>query len=122
VAAKALNPDIKVLGVQATACSSAFEALRAGKPVRIEETKSIADAIMIPEVGKDDFLVLRDQVDGIVLVDDDQIAAAVLLLLERKRILAEGARVTPPPGCSPGLGQQDTHGKKCGAGYKRGQC
>jgi threonine dehydratase len=36
VASKALSPDTKVLGIQATACPSAFEALRAGKPVRVE--------------------------------------------------------------------------------------
>lgn len=95
VAVKALSPDIKVIGVQATACPSAFEALRVGKPVRIKEKKSIADAIMVPEVGKDDFYILRDLVDGILLVDEGQIASAMLLLLERKRILAEGAGATP---------------------------
>jgi threonine dehydratase len=95
VASKALSPDTKVLGIQATACPSAFEALRAGKPVRVEEKKSIADAIMVPAVGKGDFPILRDLVDGIVLVDEGQIAAAMLLLLERKRILAEGAGATP---------------------------
>lgn len=97
-AVKALRPTAKVVGVQAAACPSAREALKAGRPVTLEDVEekgSIADAIMVTQVGDAAFPLLRDLVDEIVEVDEDQIASAVLLLLERKRILAEGAGAAP---------------------------
>jgi len=97
-AVKALRPRAKVVGVQAAACPSAREALKAGRPVsleNVEEKGSIADAIMVTRVGDAAFPLLRDLVDEIVVVDEDQIASAVLLLMERKRVLAEGAGAAP---------------------------
>lgn len=97
MAVKALRPTIRVIGVQTAACPSAREALKAGRPIALdaEEKSSIADAIMVPQVGDADFPMLRDLVDEIAVVNDDQIAAAMLLLLERKKILAEGAGAVP---------------------------
>jgi threonine dehydratase len=96
-AVKALRPGTKVIGVQAAACPSAREALKAGKPVQIEATEegSLADAIMVSRIGDANFPLLRDLVDEIAEVTEDQIASAMLLLLERKRILAEGAAAVP---------------------------
>ncbi|MGA9097303.1 MAG: threonine ammonia-lyase [Methanotrichaceae archaeon] len=93
-AVKALHSETSIVGVQASACPSAYEALNSGMPVLVdgvEEKGSIADAIMVPQVGASDFPLLRDLVDNIAVVTEDQIAAAILLLLERKKILAEGA-------------------------------
>lgn len=98
VALKALHPQARVIGVQAAACPSALKAIEAGRPVAlegVEEKPSIADAIMVTEVGNSDFPLLQDLVDEIVLVTEEQIASAVLMLLERKRILAEGAGAAP---------------------------
>ena len=97
VAAKAMRPAVRILGVQAASCASAREALRAGRPVELEaeEKGSLADAIMVTRVGEAAFSLLRELVDEIVVVNEDQIAAAVLMLLERKRILAEGAGAVP---------------------------
>ncbi len=97
VAAKAMRPAVRILGVQAASCASAREALRAGRPVELEaeEKGSLADAIMVTRVGEAAFPLLRELVDEIVVVNEDQIAAAVLMLLERKRILAEGAGAVP---------------------------
>lgn len=95
IAAKAIRPGIRIIGVQAEACPSAYEALREGKPSVVEEKNSIADAIMVTRVGDADFPILRDMVDEIALVSEEQIAAAILLLLERKKVLAEGAGAAP---------------------------
>lgn len=96
-AVKALRPQTRIIGVQAAACPSACEALTAGRPTAldVEEKSSIADAIMVTQIGDACLPLLRDMVDEIILVTEDQIAAAVLLLLERKRILAEGAGAVP---------------------------
>lgn len=97
VAAKALRPAIRLIGVQSSACPSAREALQAGIPVdlNVEERGALADAIMVTRVGEAPFSILQELVDEIVVVDEDQISSAILLLLERKRILAEGAGAVP---------------------------
>ncbi len=96
-AVKALRTETCVIGVQAAACPSACEALKAGRPValNVDEKESLADAIMVPQVGEADFPILRDLVDDIIVVNEDQIATSMLLLLERKKILVEGAAATP---------------------------
>ena len=96
-AAKAIRPAVHVAGVQSSACSSALEALRAGRPVDVEadERGALADAIMVTRVGEFAFPILQRLVDEIALVDEDQIASAMLLLIERKRVLAEGAGAAP---------------------------
>jgi threonine dehydratase len=94
-AVKGLRRDARVIGVQASACPSAVAALAAGKAVRVEAQRTLADGIRVQEVGATVFPVLRDMVDGIVLVDEEEITAAMLLLLERKRVIAEGAGATP---------------------------
>jgi threonine dehydratase len=95
VAAKAIRSGIRIIGVQAEACPSAYAALKGGKPSVVEEKSSIADAIMVTRVGEADFPILKEKVDEIVLVSEEQIAAAILLLLERKKVLAEGAGAAP---------------------------
>ena len=97
LAAKAIRPEARVVGVQAASCPSARKALELGRPaeVQAEERGSIADAIMVTQVGEAPFPLLQKLVDEIVLVDEEQIASAVLKLLERKRILAEGAAAAP---------------------------
>jgi len=97
LAAKAIRPEAKVVGVQAASCPSAKKALELGRPVEVqaEERGSIADAIMVTQVGEAPFPLLQKLVDDVVLVDEEQIASAVLKLLERKRILAEGAGAAP---------------------------
>jgi threonine dehydratase len=97
VAAKALRPAIRLIGVQSSLCPSVHEALQVGRPVDLnaEERGALADAIMVTEVGKSPFSIIQKLVDKIAVVDEDQIASAILLLLERKRILAEGAGAAP---------------------------
>lgn len=95
LAVKAIRPQIRVIGVQAEACPSAYVALREGKPSDVEEEISIADAIMVTRVGDADFPILKEKVDEIILVSEEQIASSILLLLERKKVLAEGAGAAP---------------------------
>ncbi|MCX6668555.1 MAG: threonine ammonia-lyase [Methanothrix sp.] len=97
-AVKALRPVTRVVGVQAAACPSALKAMKSGKPVAledVEEKNSLADAIMVTQVGEADYPILQKLVDEIVTVDENQISSAMLFLLERKRILAEGAGAVP---------------------------
>ena len=108
-AAKAIKPGIRIIGVQAAACPSLSASVAAGSPVRVGAQPTIADGIRVAETGALTFPVLRELIDDVVLVSEEEIADAMLLLLERKHIVAEGAgaaplaallsgRVTIPPG------------------------
>jgi threonine dehydratase len=94
-AVKALVPESRVIGVQAAACPSARAAIAHGGPVTIGSGTTIADGIRVSRVGDLAFPVLRDRVDDLVEVDDEAIVAAMYALLERKKVLAEGAGATP---------------------------
>lgn len=94
-AIKPLRPETRIIGVQAAACPSAFEALRAGRRVSVEAKKSIADGISVKEVGEANLPIIREHVDKVVLVEEEEIASAVLALLGKKKVLAEGAGAAP---------------------------
>ena len=91
LAAKTIRPRVNIIGVQSAACPSASESYRKGKIVRVESKQTIADGISVKQLGALNFDIIRNFVDDVVLVGEDHIAAAILLLLERKKILAEGA-------------------------------
>jgi threonine dehydratase len=95
LAAKGIEPRVRIRGVQAAACPSAAEAVRAGRPVAVEAGPTLADGIRVRQVGDLTFTLIRDLVEEILLVEEEEIAAAMLLLLERKRVIAEGAGATP---------------------------
>jgi len=95
VAAKGIDPGVRVWGIQAAACPSATEAVRAGRPVLVEAAPTLADGIRVRRVGDLAFPVIRDLVEEIVLVEEEEIARGMLLLLERKRVIAEGAGAAP---------------------------
>ena len=94
-AAKSMRPVIRVIGVQAEACPSAYRSCELGEAVRVEARRTIADGIAVKQPGELTFQIMQESVDEIVTVEEDQIAHAVLTLLERKNILAEGAGAVP---------------------------
>lgn len=91
VALKSLQPGVRVIGVEAQAAPSAAASRRAGHIVKIEATETLADGIAVKRVGEVTFPLLERYVDDLVEVDDEEIAAAILLLLEREKVLVEGA-------------------------------
>jgi len=95
VAAKGIDPGVQIRGVQAAACPSAVEAVKAGRPVLVEAAPTLADGIRVRQVGDLALPVIRDLVEEIVLVEEEEIAKAMLLLLERKKVIAEGAGAAP---------------------------
>lgn len=93
-AVKTLRPDIKVYGVQAAGAPSMVVSLHDGKIERLEKVATIADGIAVKEPGKNTFEFCRQYVDDIVTVNDDEIAAAILALIEKQKLVAEGAGAT----------------------------
>jgi len=90
-AAKQIRPSIRIVGVQASACRAAYDSFKQGKVIKSEAASSLADGISVKQVGELPFEIFTRFVDQMVLVEEEQIASAMLFLLERKKILAEGA-------------------------------
>jgi threonine dehydratase len=90
-ALKETNPNIQVIGVQPARLSSMKAALAEGKPVTLPAAVTIGDGIAVRRAGERTFPLIQKYVDEIVTVEEEEIANAVLLLLEREKILAEGA-------------------------------
>jgi threonine dehydratase len=95
IAVKSQVPSCRIIGVQAQACPSAYQVKHNGNPVREKAGWTLADGIRVTQTGSYTLPYIRDYVDDIVLVDDGEIADAMLWLLERKKIVAEGAGATP---------------------------
>jgi threonine dehydratase len=90
-ALKESNPRIQVIGVQPSRLPSMRTALSEGKPVTLPAAVTIADGIAVRRAGEKTLPLIQRFVDDIVTVEEEEIANAVLLLLEREKILAEGA-------------------------------
>lgn len=95
ISVKEKKPAVRIIGVQAAACPSAHDAKREAKIVTVVPGQSVADGILVPQVGALTLPSLKSLVDEIVLVSEEEIIDAMLLLLERKKILAEGAGAVP---------------------------
>jgi len=94
-AARQLRPDTQVVGVQTAECPGAYESFLKGRITPVEGKSSLADGISVKQIGERTFDIIRQCVDDMALVEDEQIASAVLMLLERKKTLAEGSGAAP---------------------------
>ncbi|HEX9099919.1 MAG TPA: threonine/serine dehydratase [Candidatus Dormibacteraeota bacterium] len=94
IVAKAVNPEITVIGVQAEKAPSAYLSWRAGKPVE-STTSTWAEGLATRTPFELPQRILRRLLDDFVLVSEEAISAAVRFLLERNRILVEGAGASP---------------------------
>ncbi len=90
-AVKMLHPDVRVVGVQASGAAGMKASIEAGHVVELDSAKTIADGIAVKKPGELTFELCSRYVDEIVTVDDDEIAQAILLLMERGKMVAEGA-------------------------------
>ena len=95
LAVKTMKPSVRVVGVEARAAASARASLDAGEIVSIESAETLADGIAVKRVGERTFPVIRELVDEVVTVEEEEIARAILLLLEREKTVVEGAGAVP---------------------------
>lgn len=90
-AIKHLRPDIKVYGVQAERAASMAESLKLGKQVTLDSVSTFADGIAVKHPGDNTFKLIGEYVDDVVTVTEDEIATAILTLMEKQKLVAEGA-------------------------------
>jgi len=86
---KTLKPDVKVYGVEPRFCASFTAALKAGRPVAVAVTPTLAYGLVVPVVGPHAFEVARHYVDETVLCSEKEISLAVLRLIENEKMVVE---------------------------------
>jgi len=91
LAIKEVRPEVEIVGVQAAACAPYPESMRSGAPVEASSALTIADGIAIKRPGGIPLAILTELLDGMVVVGEDETAAAMALLMERCKLVVEGA-------------------------------
>ncbi len=92
---KKKRPNIQIIGVQSSQVPAAFRSFMRKRMVSVTSKPTLADGIAVGRIGEIPFSILRQKVDEMALVGEEEIVSALLLLIERKRIIAEGAGATP---------------------------
>ena len=91
IAIKEKNPNVKVIGVQSKSFPSMYESVKQNTRTMSGGEKTIADGISVKIPGKLTFEIVKNLIDEIVLVDDNEITKAMFLLMERMKFVVEPA-------------------------------
>ncbi len=94
IAIKSINPNVKIIGVEAENCPSMKESLKANKIIKIESKPTLADGIAVKEPSKLTLSIVKKLVDEIVTVSEREIEAAMAFLIEECKLVSEGAGAT----------------------------
>ena len=90
-AIKMLKPECKVYGVEARGADSMLMSLEKAEMCKLKKVSTFADGIAVKTPGDLTYSLCKDYVDKIVTVTDDEIATAILTLIEKQKLIAEGA-------------------------------
>ena len=88
---KQIRPSVKVYGVQAAGAPSMYNSVKDGEMECLQGVSTIADGIAVKQPGENTFGLVREFVDEIALVSDDEVSSAILALIEKQKMIAEGA-------------------------------
>lgn len=88
---KSIRPSIKVYGVQSSGAPSMYNAVKEGLTEGLDSVMTIADGIAVKKPGENTLKYISEYVDDIALVTEDEICAAILALIEKQKMVAEGA-------------------------------
>ena len=92
--AKQIRPSVKVYGVQVAGAPSMYNSVKDGEIECLSSVSTIADGIAVKQPGENTFHYVSEYVDEIALVTDDEVASAILALIEKQKMIAEGAGAT----------------------------
>ena len=109
-AMKAINPNVKVYGVQASGAPSMHDSIRDHEIEELRSVSTIADGIAVKKPGRITYDICSKYVDEIVTVNDDEISAAILALMEQHKLVTEGAGAVAVAAAM--FGKIDLQGKK----------
>jgi threonine dehydratase len=91
IAIKSQRPEVEVIGVQVDSCAPFPGSVRAGSPVAVRSARTIADGIAVKRPGALTLALITRWVDDVVVVPEDGVAEAMVFLLERAKLVVEGA-------------------------------
>ena len=91
IAVKSERPDVEVVGVQVAACAPYPASLEQGRPVPADSALTIADGIAVKHPGELTLSLLQEWLDDVAVVEDEDTAEAMVVLLERCKLVVEGA-------------------------------
>ena len=91
---KKIKPSVKVYGVQVAGAPSMYNSVKDGKIECLSGVQTIADGIAVKQPGDNTFELVKKYVDDIALVTDDEVSSAILALIEKQKMIAEGAGAT----------------------------
>jgi threonine dehydratase len=91
IAVKSARPDVEVIGVQAETVAPFPASLRAGEPIEAPQALTIADGIAVKRPGKLTLGLIAEWVDDVVVVAEDDVAEAMVMLMEKAKLVVEGA-------------------------------
>lgn len=92
--AKHIRPSIKIYGVQVTGAPSMYNSIHHDCIECLPSVSTIADGIAVKQPGDNTFELVKEYVDEIALVTDDEVSSAILALIEKQKMIAEGAGAT----------------------------
>ena len=107
---KTLKPHVKVYGVQSAGAPSMYKSINEGKIEQLDTVSTIADGIAVKKPGVNTYELCKKYVDKIVTVTDDEISAAILALMEKHKLVTEGAGAISVAAAM--FGKLDIKGKK----------
>jgi len=91
IAVKTKNPNVKIIGVESKSFPSMKNSLDSGKLETVDGGFTVADGMSVRTPRKQTFEIIRDMIDKIVLVDDEEIIKTIFLLMERSKVVVEPA-------------------------------
>ena len=91
IAIKTKNPNVKVIGVQSKSFPSMKNSIDSGKLETVDGGFTVADGISVKTPGRQTFEIIKNMIDEIVLIDDEEIIKAMFLLMERSKVVVEPA-------------------------------
>ncbi len=91
IAVKSAKPEVEVIGVEAAVAAPYLELISKGRPAEVKTALTIADGIAVKKPGELTTQLLSQWLDGIEVVSEDQIADAMVMLMQRSKIVVEGA-------------------------------
>lgn len=92
--AKQIRPSVKIYGVQVAGAPSMYNSMKDGKIECLDSVQTIADGIAVKQPGENTYSLVSEYVDEIALVTDDEVSSAILTLIEKQKMIAEGAGAT----------------------------
>jgi threonine dehydratase len=113
IALKSRIPEARVIGVQAEACAPYLESLAAHRPIGARSAHTICDGIAVKRPGRITLPLVDRHLDGVVTVSDDEVAEAMVLLLERSKLVVEGAGAVGVAALNSGKVEPAADGQTC---------